>query len=534
MKRFGIFAIMGVIVVGAAYHSVWAETVTVQAKDKDNPQQNASDIEGHFTQAPTSYADEIDVTNQDMTASGAGVYNDPVNDGAILAIIQLSNPAKVSVEGREGLGAIYWVTMGGGTASGPGNLWADVQDVKTIGALTLTDPRTSATKSDSTDTTSDTPTLYCAAPIPALSVASVNFTLDTQSGEYNWQITDSNSTLIGFGTLTSPSYMGALSGLQPGSYTLAVTCSSKPAFNRTINCCVVETGQDVLNTGLYPVSGYPQDPVNTIQASDTNTFSFSDQGQLVSITVSAPLDGELTDPDENTEGETNPYGYNNNYSIAIDPNSGTATVTLGYAGVYMLKTVRTVGGVAQPAVYQLLEYSDDGTFAGEWGGAKLPIVIIVTPHWDYNLVYQFNIPLFVDAFNSITVHPRDYFTAWNAAATSVQVLAIAELGVLKKKYDLAIVASGNKPIFGGATLAGGVSITSTNVANVLGTPIANTVNRIRFYACHSGDLPDGPAFLTALKQSANATSASGYIDEVGVLPWPYLWIAGNWGTKQVE
>jgi hypothetical protein len=93
--------------------SAWAtnQTVIVTAGEEDNPQQNASDIEGHFTVSPTGDKDEIHVTNDDVKGKEAGVYSDPVNDGALLDIVQEEDPVKVDVEGREGIGAMYYVKV---------------------------------------------------------------------------------------------------------------------------------------------------------------------------------------------------------------------------------------------------------------------------------------------------------------------------------------------------------------------------------------------------------------------------------------
>ena len=87
------------------------QTISVVAKPKDNPQQNPSDIEGHFTNSPTADKDEIHVTNNNVKGKDADVYADPVDDGAQLTIVQDSGPVKVDVEGRDGIGAIYWVTV---------------------------------------------------------------------------------------------------------------------------------------------------------------------------------------------------------------------------------------------------------------------------------------------------------------------------------------------------------------------------------------------------------------------------------------
>ncbi|MFP4026939.1 MAG: hypothetical protein ACLFWL_04040, partial [Candidatus Brocadiia bacterium] len=117
------------------------ETIHVQARQKDNPQEEAADIEGHFSIEPTGENDEIHVTNPDVKGKAAGVYDDPVNDGALLVITRTEDPVKVEVEGREGIGALYWVSVvpgggeGGGGGAAPTVLWADVKDMVGEGTL---------------------------------------------------------------------------------------------------------------------------------------------------------------------------------------------------------------------------------------------------------------------------------------------------------------------------------------------------------------------------------------------------------------
>jgi len=75
----------------------WAtnQTISVTAKEQDNPQGDPDDVEGHFTNSPNEDKDEIHVTNEDIKGKSAGVYNDPVNDGALLTIVQEEDPVKV-------------------------------------------------------------------------------------------------------------------------------------------------------------------------------------------------------------------------------------------------------------------------------------------------------------------------------------------------------------------------------------------------------------------------------------------------------
>lgn len=233
MKRYLVFMSILVIVVTGASVAIWAatnETVSVQAKQKDNPQQNPSDVEGRFQQNPTGDKDEIHVTNDNAKGEGAGVYNDPVNDGALLTIAQESGPVKVDVEGREGIGAMYWVTVipGGGGGTGGGGekviLWADVEDLKAPGALVLKDKLTEETATDRTDEPSDAPMLYC--PIADDGKSDVEFWLVTQPEEnrtYEWSISQ-GGTAVASGYLNRDnSYKVSKDDLPVGLYSLDVT-----------------------------------------------------------------------------------------------------------------------------------------------------------------------------------------------------------------------------------------------------------------------------------------------------------------------
>ena len=249
-RRIFITSVLAVAMVGLAA-TLWAatnETVEVTAKQKDNPQQNPSDVEGRFQQNPTGDKDEIHVTNENATGEGAGVYNDPVNDGALLTITQDSGPVKVDVEGREGIGAMYWVTVIPGGGGGEKTiLWADVEDLKRPGALVLKDKNSGQGESDLTDSDENTPELYCARAEDGK--GDVDFWLNTDSGTYSWAIKQGTST-VASGTLNSDNdWKASKSDLVVGSYTLEVTKSGDQNFKRKIDFFVIAVDLTVHNGG---------------------------------------------------------------------------------------------------------------------------------------------------------------------------------------------------------------------------------------------------------------------------------------------
>ena len=494
------------------------ETVTVQqAKPKDNPQSTPADIEGYFQDPPNANKDEIHVTQQNVTGQGTGVYNDPVNDGALLTITQQSGPVKVDVEGREGIGAMYWVTVLPVTSPGGSGhtviLWADVKDMNEPGALVLKDTTTGAGTADHADTTNDTPTLYCTAPLPA-GTGSIELRLNADSGTYDW-VLQVGQTPVYWGTLESGnSYLATQAGISPGVYSVVVTSRNDPTFLRVINCSPIEIGQ-------YLPTTYPEEEIPVYSAGENTPYSYYDGGgQIRSITVGAPIDGD--------EGASNPYSYDTNYTITINPNNGTATVSLDLPGVYMLRIERDYGG-QYVATYQTLSVCTD--FAAytppstEW-----PIVLILAPHWDYNLIFQ-SADL-QKGYNGITLHPKDWFASWSAGQGSVETLVGAKYTALgNAAFTLTMMAHGH---LNGGKASADQWIDKNNVANVLGSKIANKITRVRCYVCRAGRLPDGSDFLQNLKTSSNATETSGYVSDVGVSGWPYFWVAGQWGNKTVK
>lgn len=542
MKRpVALIAVLSIVTMGFS-GAAWAtnETVEVQAKQKDNPQQNSTDIEGHFTQVPTSDKDEVRVTNSNVKGEGAGVYNDPVNDGALLTITQQSGPVKVDVEGREGIGAIYWITVvptGGGGARGGGGggnrgggpaqrvvLWADVQDANRPGALVLKDTISGAGKSDSTDATGDTPTLYCTAPLPA-GTADLAIRLNAEGGTYDWQIQQNGTPVYGDVLDSSNNYQATQSSIPPGAYVLVVTSRSDANFLRVINVAVIETGQ-------YLPAEYPQDEIPVYSASENNPFYYgSGGGQIRSITVSAPVNAPSGDDDE---GADNPYEYDTNYTITINPDDGTATVSLQLPGIYMLRIVRDYGGGQCVETFQTLSNGCDAK--GALDPATWPWVVILKPHWDFYVGPATTKDVFKWSWNSVTISKAKW-SCWNIAEETPATMSIERLVSSEytarnnSKFNLCIDSHGSPGYVSGWSVTG---IDKNDVAARLGNKIAGKVNRIRFYSCLTGRMPDGGDFLTNLKNAAGATEVSAYIQETSVSPWPYSWMAGNWGTKTAK
>lgn len=261
MKRFLVFALImsGVVTVASiAIRAATNETLTVTAKKKDNPQQNPGDVEGWFQNPPTLQKDEIHVTNNKVRGTGAGVYNDPTNDGALLSISQYRNPVKVDVEGREGVGAMYWVAVvpTGDDAGEEVVLWADVKDVRFGGSLVLKDKNSDRTRSDNTDGDNNTPILYCARGDGGH--GEVEFWMNNEVGTYNWAIKQGGTT-IRSGVLNGNSHSTA-SNLPVGAYVLEVTRAKDANFKRRVIFYVVGVEIDAIRL-----------PNNFIAVPDQNT-----------------------------------------------------------------------------------------------------------------------------------------------------------------------------------------------------------------------------------------------------------------------
>ncbi len=391
------------------------------------------------------------------------------------------------------------------------------------GTLTLTDAQTQASKMDSTNAANDTPTLYCSGPslAGAAGKATVMIALNAPEGTYNWQIQQASVSKYADVLTANNNYQAVQSGISPGAYSLIVTSQNDGTFLRVINFAVIENGQ-------YLPGSYPQNEIAVTEASVNNPFYYeSDGGQLRSIMVSAPLDGEYVE-----EGATNPYAYGNNYSIMINPDDGTATVLFSLPGIYMLCIVRDCGGQLVESFQTL---SNGCQRKNQLDPATWPWVLILKPHWDYYVGPDSTEDVFVYSWNSVTI-AKDKWSCWNIGqengTTSIERLVNANYAALgKQKFNLCIDMHGSP---GAVSSVTGGAINQNNVVVKLGNQIAGKVNRVRFYSCLTGQMPNGGQFLTNLKLASGATETSAYIQETSVSPWPYTWMAGNWGTKTVR
>lgn len=121
------------------------DKVEVEAKE-DMPAPSDIPLGDLFRKVPTGDKDRIEVTNEGALFVEAGTYGtnpgDPYNDGADFYPYQESGPVKVDLEGREGIGGVYIVTVvivgeGEGDEEPPLH-WAAAGDMAG-GTLTLTD-----------------------------------------------------------------------------------------------------------------------------------------------------------------------------------------------------------------------------------------------------------------------------------------------------------------------------------------------------------------------------------------------------------
>jgi len=148
------------------------------------------------------------------------------------------------VEGREGIGAMYYVTVVPTGGSGGGTetiLWADVEDMKQPGALVLKDLNTGKGASDLTDSDDNTPVLYCKTA--ADGKGDVQFWLNTDSGTYDWVVKNGGSA-IASGTLNSGnSWTASQSDLSPSIYwyRVEVTKQGDQNFKRSIDFVILQT-----------------------------------------------------------------------------------------------------------------------------------------------------------------------------------------------------------------------------------------------------------------------------------------------------
>jgi hypothetical protein len=116
-----------------------AVTTTADGANNNHHQQGTPyDIDEYFDKPINGLPDMIIVKNNNVRGIGKDVYPDPINDGAKLdwLIKEATDGEKVTVkvEGRKGVGAIYWASVygtGGGSSdiTSPTILYADVKDI---------------------------------------------------------------------------------------------------------------------------------------------------------------------------------------------------------------------------------------------------------------------------------------------------------------------------------------------------------------------------------------------------------------------
>ncbi len=210
-----------------------------------------------FEKSPTGEKDRIVVDTDDVKFEveyvDAGEDCPYVGTHLFTPYISISDTmgglkVTVDVEGRKGIGAVYWVRVrpiGAGTGNGgpsdPYYLWADVLDEQTPKSQTLVledkiaDPHHRSVVFDAGAGASGI--LYCMPDPDANNEGKVKFKLhDVEAGtSYNWEVPGVQN---GNGTLTDQNnYQVLLSGIDLGSYTLTVTDDN--SFERKINFVVV-------------------------------------------------------------------------------------------------------------------------------------------------------------------------------------------------------------------------------------------------------------------------------------------------------
>lgn len=165
------------------------ETLHVDAKPEDG-----GVIEGTFDDPPNANKDEIIIDNPDSAVfDDCGHAKDVIDDLAWLCPAKESGPVTVDVEGRQGVGSKYWVTVYvPGTKPGPPGgkrklLWADVAD-KLTADLTLIDMNSLRAVGDWANGGPPPPqTLICKTAADGR--GDVHFYVANLQGECPWTIT---------------------------------------------------------------------------------------------------------------------------------------------------------------------------------------------------------------------------------------------------------------------------------------------------------------------------------------------------------
>lgn len=157
MRRTEEAVIVGVVVLAllaldlpTCYSQTYNQTVTVYARPGTLNRNGPPDqIDACFMKGPvSSLPDLIYIMNSGAKYVSCGVYKDPVDDGAKLTpSLSYTGYVQVTVEGRGGIGSVYWVQVsaGGGDGYIYGNgaaLIANIQDVGGPDTLVLQDNNT--------------------------------------------------------------------------------------------------------------------------------------------------------------------------------------------------------------------------------------------------------------------------------------------------------------------------------------------------------------------------------------------------------
>jgi hypothetical protein len=234
-------------------------------------------VDGYFRTVPNGNVDHIhvEVENRCLKGINAGPYKDPIDDCADV-YLKTREPPVAEVEGRLGVGAMYWVDVitvackGGGKGSGkkgggkgtgiakePEILRADVEDLDIDRVLRLWDENSCRHASDETDTVDPVPIVYCSARRPAVKEGDENGTPEDAPGpkgkvrfqlsgtggepEWVWKITNKRThTAVSGILLEHKNYEESVGSLPPDRYRLEVscTCEGQKNFNRTIDFTV--------------------------------------------------------------------------------------------------------------------------------------------------------------------------------------------------------------------------------------------------------------------------------------------------------
>ncbi len=225
-------------------------------------------INATFRKTPTGDKDRIivqtDYVRLPKKEGMKGVDNDPYDNTHLFTVISWDTTGEVDkvtvdVEGRKGIGAVYWLRVtrigegGPGDESGPPPelLWAealDEQDPKSQ-TLVLKDknvaPNFYSVVFDAGAGASGI--LYCVPDPDANNEGKVEFKLHDVEGSYNWEVPGVQN---GDGTLTDQNnYQVLLSGIELGEYFTLTVTGDGGGFSRQIEFVVGKIRLDQVTFG---------------------------------------------------------------------------------------------------------------------------------------------------------------------------------------------------------------------------------------------------------------------------------------------